>query len=113
METALAPPAVIVLQLVIGFWLDPGSRSDRGAAAAVERAVRAPNNGPVSLLSLLLLTPVAAAALIWLWPRKRAARVLALAAAAPRLALAAAVVAAFDAADRASSRSSGVNGFPR
>lgn len=53
----------------------------------------------IPLLSLLLLTPVAAAALIWLWPRERAARVLALAAAALELALAAAVVAAFDAAD--------------
>ena len=51
------------------------------------------------LLSLLLLAPVGAAALVWLWPREQAVRVLALAAAAIELALAAAVVAAFDPTD--------------
>jgi len=51
------------------------------------------------LLSLLLLVPVGAAGLVWLWPREQSARVLALAAAALELVLAASVVAAFDRAN--------------
>jgi NADH-quinone oxidoreductase subunit M len=50
------------------------------------------------LLSLLILTPAVGAALIWLWPNRAAARVIALLAALASLGGALAVVAVFDGA---------------
>ena len=53
----------------------------------------------IPLLSLLLLAPLVAAALVWLWPLEQGARVLALVAAGLELILAATVVGAFDPAN--------------